>query len=172
MTTNNKQRLRLAAVKTQLQALKAQSQVLSNIDLEHGNDKNDSAGACRSYLEQAEQLLRRLHSTIKRLTKVSEAERIELLQEFRQSVRIFKVECTMLIEPRVRQAQVHLDECTQGELSVPASDALGTRDLETQAHLCCYSAETGQIRTFVLQLIAFADLCLEALFTAGATSAR
>ena len=172
-TAELQQQLRLTAIEAQLQSLEAQSQVLRNISIEH-HACIDLGGniSTENYVTEARALVKQLRKALADLPEANEPARAVLLEQFDDTANKLKKDCETLIPARDLKARQHLDDALHGDRLVkPPHDCAIVAgfgdDLERRAHVCCYQAETGQMRTFVMQIKALCNLCLETLFNEG-----
>lgn len=164
------QKLRLSAIELQLMALDAQSKVLKNISVEHKYCTDIRPHVRRvicpeNHVEQATRLVETLRATLKKMARADAVQRAVLIEQFQKTVRIFKVESASMVEPRLGKAYDHLEHALHHRGNVEPEESV--REQQVRAHRSCFCAETGQIQTFVGQLNAMADLCLEVLFKEG-----
>jgi hypothetical protein len=175
---SNQQNHRLHAIDSELSALLCQAQALSEISIEHNEGANPGESQVDQYARHAKDLVESLRQTLYRLPALNTEARLQALESFQATTLSLKQNSESLVPQRDSAAQTHLDDSisldlsrmlagSEGITSQGFPTATGTHDLLVEAHHHCYQAETKQIRSFVAQFQALAELCLETLYVEG-----
>ena len=171
------QNLRLAAIKNEIAAVKAQAKALENISIEHHCGIDIGSNSPTQYFSaRAEDLANSLNSVLITIEKMSE-QRASIIEAFEKSARDLQRESAVLIQQRDAGAEQHfIEELSNTPKKVTYKDIAvvpdESREYKIQAHLHCRAAETAEVRSFVQQIAALCELCLEVLYVAAETASE
>lgn len=158
------QTLRLQAIEEELRAVSAQSAALGHISVEHHDGINLGTNCTVAYFEtRAQALVKSLKELLERLPQLQEQERELAVGEFKQAAMSLHDDSEHLIKQRDAQAVRHLkDVLGDGDGSLVGVDLTDEKNrLNVEAHVHCHAAETSEIRSYVMQLRALSNLCME-----------
>jgi hypothetical protein len=170
---NQEQHLRLQAITTELGALQTQAEALRLISVEHNHGIDTGANSeVQFYSSSARDMVESLRRLLPELSSLSEDERAQRVESFENEAKRLKSECEKLVLARDAQADRHLKSSLAegGPIRGPIDAAIvpdTVGELKVQAHMHCHSAEKAEIRSFIGQLQALCDLCMETLCVAA-----
>lgn len=169
------QEFRLRAIDAEVNAIKAQAKALSCISLEHHDGVDIGCNSPVDYFKnRAQDLADSLKSSLSSMKSAPE-NCAAVVEAFEKSARALQTESAALIEKLDAEAARHLAEqladtpkkVTYKDIAVVPDDA---RDYKVSAHKHCCAAETTEIRSFVQQIAALCELCLETLCVEAETA--
>lgn len=156
-----RQDIRNQALAAELEALRAQCAAINALDTEHAFALEHTFTAKRilSRVEALVELCQSLQLSI----AAEEGESLVAIEDFRQTAEAIKA----AVKDFNGWAQTNAEGREQRALTQHEMLSPGSRELATGADKSCCQAEVGLFESFVLQVTAICELCLELLYNAA-----